>query len=466
MEQQDKLCLEGIYRQGYGLIPKFVMHDPSLTLESKAVYAYLCSLAGSGDVTFPYRETILRHTGLSKNTYYRHYGLLLEQGYLSVTRPADKTAANIYTLVQNPKKLSIPPAKGEEGRLGYRGLKALGYGSIPRAVMLDERISIKAKGLYAYFCSYCGGGDCAFPRRDDILFHLGISEPTYYKALAQLKDAGYIEIEQRKQSGRFTVNDYYLTSLKLDTHRGQIDSPSGTMDALPQSQANLIPFAPNEDKGTSLKLDTTLGNIGSHTNTKKTSSQVEATPQRSAPVEEQTPTESTARDVCSFKLPYPKIWDIEKWDTKIGDTKTCDGKYNNSSSNNSFSNTSPSIDPTDGQVVLRVMVLGLIEELACRPPRKNQTTALAAREYLRHACKTQGGEASFFRLQEEFVAHFGAGLQGKKVRNLKAYCKTALYNWLAEQPLRAELGRQSLGEQSAASYDMGTLERLLETGEL
>jgi DNA-binding MarR family transcriptional regulator len=75
------------------------MHDRELSLESKAIYAYLCALAGSGDYTFPYRQTILRQLGITKNTYYRHYTPLIEQGYITVARPPDKTAANIYTLI-------------------------------------------------------------------------------------------------------------------------------------------------------------------------------------------------------------------------------------------------------------------------------------------------------------------------------------------------------------------------------
>ena len=208
----ELLRLEGVYRKGYGLVPKFVMHDRELSLESKAIYAYLCALAGSGDVTFPYRETILRQLKMAKNTYYHHYKPLIDHGYITVERPEDKKAANIYTLVSNPKKAaeSAPKGTGEGGRLGYRGLKAHGYGSIPRTVMQEARLSVKAKGLYAYFCSYCGAGDCAFPRKDHILYHLGISEPTYYKALNQLKELDYLRVEQRKDAGRFAVNDYWL----------------------------------------------------------------------------------------------------------------------------------------------------------------------------------------------------------------------------------------------------------------
>jgi hypothetical protein len=35
----------------------------------------------------------------------------------------------------------------------------LGYGQIPKKVMMDKRLSVEAKAIYAYFCSYCGGGN-------------------------------------------------------------------------------------------------------------------------------------------------------------------------------------------------------------------------------------------------------------------------------------------------------------------
>ena len=33
-------------------------------------------------------------------------------------------------------------------------MKSLGYGTVPKAVMLDRRLDIQAKGIYIYFCSF------------------------------------------------------------------------------------------------------------------------------------------------------------------------------------------------------------------------------------------------------------------------------------------------------------------------
>ena len=53
---EDQLLVEGINCMGYGIIPKYVMLDPDLTIEAKAIYAYFCSFAGSGNTAFPSRS--------------------------------------------------------------------------------------------------------------------------------------------------------------------------------------------------------------------------------------------------------------------------------------------------------------------------------------------------------------------------------------------------------------------------
>ena len=184
---------DALLQTGYGKIPKSIMLDPTLPLESKAIYAYFCALAGSGRQTYPYRDTVLRELGLSKNTYYKYYRPLVERGYLAVEKPADKSAANVYTLLLSPT-----------------GKAAGGYGVLPKVVLRDETLSAKAKALYAYLCAYCGDKVMAFPRKADILYHLGISEPTYYKLYNQLWERGYLMAVQRKERGRFGVNDYYI----------------------------------------------------------------------------------------------------------------------------------------------------------------------------------------------------------------------------------------------------------------
>ena len=80
------------------------------------------------------------------------------------TKLGPKLSSSTYTLTQNPKNVKIIPEKKNCTDLD-------GYGIIPRAVMVDPRLDIKAKGIYAYFCCLVGGETCSFPKRSDIFFH-------------------------------------------------------------------------------------------------------------------------------------------------------------------------------------------------------------------------------------------------------------------------------------------------------
>lgn len=214
----DQLKVEGINFKGFGILPKYVMLDPDLSIEAKTIYAYFCSFAGNGSATFPGRDKILSDLPMSKDAYYKHFRQLTDQGYITVEQQGGTSGAiygkNIYTLVSNPKKFSENPEDTKHGlaysRIRFSGLKAAGFGMIPKAVMIDPRLPVKAKGVYAYFCSFTGSGNNAFPKKEKILFHLGIAEKTYYKFYKLLTELNYITAVQRHIDGRLQVNDYYL----------------------------------------------------------------------------------------------------------------------------------------------------------------------------------------------------------------------------------------------------------------
>ena len=210
----EQLRIEGINFKGYGIIPYFVMHDPDLTMDAKAIYLYLSSFSGNGNIAFPTRDKILSDLKMSKDAYYRHFRLLMNEGYIEVKQTMAKRsrfARNIYTLISNPKKLqSKDNLIKETGYIRYTGLKAFGYGFIPKAVMTDPRLMSKSMCIYGYFASLTGAGNKSFPPLKRILYDLQISTKSYYKYLNQLLELNYIKIEQRKSNGRMSINDYYL----------------------------------------------------------------------------------------------------------------------------------------------------------------------------------------------------------------------------------------------------------------
>ena len=98
--------------------------------------------------------------------------------------------------------------------LQVQGRMVKGYGLIPKLIMLDKRLSIEAKAIYSYFCSYAGAGTQSFPGRDKILYDLQISETRYYKHFNLLKEYGYIQVEQHVDiAGKFKNNIYTLVEM-------------------------------------------------------------------------------------------------------------------------------------------------------------------------------------------------------------------------------------------------------------
>lgn len=94
--------------------------------------------------------------------------------------------------------------------LRIQGIKAKGYGIIPKIVMQDKRLTIESKAIYSYFCTYAGAGETAFPSVGKICHDLCIGEERYRKHFKDLVKYGYITVEQLKEKGKFSRNIYTL----------------------------------------------------------------------------------------------------------------------------------------------------------------------------------------------------------------------------------------------------------------
>ena len=306
----DQLKVEGINFKGFGILPKYVMLDPDLSIEAKTIYAYFCSFAGNGSATFPGRDKILSDLPMSKDAYYKHFRQLTDQGYITVEQQGGNSGAifgkNIYTLVSNPKKFSEKPEDTKHGlaysRIRFSGLKAAGFGMIPKAVMIDPRLPVKAKGVYAYFCSFTGSGNNAFPKKEKILFHLGIAEKTYYKFYKLLTELNYITAVQRHIDGRLQVNDYYL---------------------------NDTPNAANAQKKTVFSCST----------------------QGSKKQDTELKIQDGKKQDTELEIQDGKKQDTEKQDTQIQDSKKQDTNKNNSNKNNVLYNHSLNQQPAQPEQI-------------------------------------------------------------------------------------------------------------------
>ena len=195
---EDKLIVAGVKEKGYGEIYKYVMRDPKLPLTAKALYAYFCSYAGGGTTAFPSRDKIMEDLHLAKNTFTKYLNCLLKAKYLARHRTA---AGNVYEIL-----LAI---QGKDGQI--MNLESKGWGNVPKFAMLDARLTVAAKGIYAYLCSYAGASNTACPKRSTILYELGINSQKYYQHYKLLVELGYVTpIRGTDEKGRFSSSTYVL----------------------------------------------------------------------------------------------------------------------------------------------------------------------------------------------------------------------------------------------------------------
>jgi len=190
------------------------MRDCSLPLIAKAIYAYLCSYAGNGMIAFPRREKIVHDLQINKDTFSKYLNVLVGQGYISKERTV---TGNVYKVVQtvpaythrgNAEK--VTDSGDMTDILVMENIKARGFGTVPKLLMLDKRLTAQAKAIYAYFASFAGAGTTAFPRRSTIIRELSLSPNTYYTHFNLLLEVGYLSVDNGRSSGRYTVNVYHL----------------------------------------------------------------------------------------------------------------------------------------------------------------------------------------------------------------------------------------------------------------
>ncbi len=96
-----------------------------------------------------------------------------------------------------------------------------GYGVIAKQAMQDRRLSIEAKAIYAYICSFAGAGESAFPSVKKMCYDLKIDIKRFYKHRKLLEDNGYIEVQhmiwresKQKANNVYQVNNYVDSMLE------------------------------------------------------------------------------------------------------------------------------------------------------------------------------------------------------------------------------------------------------------
>ena len=120
MPNDAVVMFEGtIYEDGYGWVAQKVMRDPDLKPQAKAIYAYICSMAGNPtDIdnrkAFPSVSLMKKELGIkSQDTFYKYINQLKDKGYLYVEQEKDESGKfkrNIYKIIAVPKE-DLPQSK-------------------------------------------------------------------------------------------------------------------------------------------------------------------------------------------------------------------------------------------------------------------------------------------------------------------------------------------------------------------
>lgn len=117
-QNTDLLIFESVAAHGFGTVPKVVMLDPGLTPQAKAIYAYFASFSGAGTTAFPRRTTIMRELRIgSMGTYYQHFNLLVEHGYITVEQRKSNGRFDICIYRLNSL---VPPAGQVESAMSEK----------------------------------------------------------------------------------------------------------------------------------------------------------------------------------------------------------------------------------------------------------------------------------------------------------------------------------------------------------
>lgn len=99
-DSEKGALLPEILKDGYGYSPKKITRDASLSIEAKAIYAYLASFADEEGKAYPGIELICHELNISENRFHKHKKRLIDHGYISVYRERKESGwgNNIYCL--------------------------------------------------------------------------------------------------------------------------------------------------------------------------------------------------------------------------------------------------------------------------------------------------------------------------------------------------------------------------------
>lgn len=90
---------------------------------------------------------------------------------------------------------------------GFDPVSAGGFTQVPNFILNNTKLSFGAKVVYAKLLSYAWHNNRVFPGQDTMAQELGTSQPTVARAISELEDHGFLQIQRR---GQGKTNMYVL----------------------------------------------------------------------------------------------------------------------------------------------------------------------------------------------------------------------------------------------------------------
>lgn len=111
IDVKKQTIIEDKFNGACGSVEQRVMRSEKVSYGAKALYGYLASFAGEKDECFPALATILKETGLSKNTFYKYIKELEELNVIKRTQRFGKST--VYKFVDYLKNFRANKNKEE-----------------------------------------------------------------------------------------------------------------------------------------------------------------------------------------------------------------------------------------------------------------------------------------------------------------------------------------------------------------
>lgn len=169
MTDHLNLGKKSVYREGYGIVSKLVMRDRTLSPEAKAIYAYICSFAGSGSTAFPSADLMMSELKMGDKRFYKFRKELIAKGYITIIkqRNGNRREKNIYMInvepvehsqnesVQNEsvqfESIQNESFQNEGGNINSTNINSINNNSNTINNYNNENSSLKNKDIYDFY---------------------------------------------------------------------------------------------------------------------------------------------------------------------------------------------------------------------------------------------------------------------------------------------------------------------------